>query len=160
MLVTSRAVVTGPPVPGVPAGPHDPVIGAPAVVAMATMAALVVMEIALLTGPAFAVGLRRRRRQLALIAAQGGSARHLRLVVLADGLILGAGAALLGLVGGIGVVAAGVQLVQALDVDLDGVFLLELFTYAGPLDVPWTAVVPVAVLGAVSGIAAAVVPAV
>ena len=63
---------------------------------------LAVLETVLLAGPAFAVGLRRRRRELALIAAQGGSGAHLRAIVLADGLVLGGAATLLGAVLGTG----------------------------------------------------------
>lgn len=148
MLVTSRAVVTGPPVPGVPAGPHDPVIGAPAVVAMATMAALVVMEIALLTGPAFAIGLRRRRRELALIAAQGGSARHLRTIVLADGLLLGGVAAVLAAVLGTGGTLALMPLLK------------HLLGASGPADVPWGLVLGVVALGVAGALFAALMPAV
>jgi putative ABC transport system permease protein len=48
-----------------------------------------VLEIVLLAGPAFAVGARRRRHELALVAANGGNAAHLRRIVLADGLVLG-----------------------------------------------------------------------
>ncbi|HEY1178112.1 MAG TPA: hypothetical protein VGF17_18300, partial [Phytomonospora sp.] len=58
-------------------------------VGLGVMVIMLVLETALLAGPAFAVGLRRRRRELAQIAAQGGSARQLRTIVLADGLLLG-----------------------------------------------------------------------
>jgi len=155
-VVISRAVVLNPP----PDRAEPVAVETGAVVQGLLLTVMIVLEVALLAGPAFAVGLRRRRRQLALIAAQGGSARHLRLVVLADGLVLGVGAALLGLVGGIGVVAIGVPLVEALGVVPDDASFFALFAGTGPLDVPWTAVVPVAVLGAVSGVVAAVVPAV
>lgn len=59
------------------------------------------LEVVLLVGPAFAVGVRRRRRDLALVAAAGGDAAHLRRVVLADGVVLGCGGAALGIVLGI-----------------------------------------------------------
>lgn len=155
-LVLSRAVILNP-----PPERAEPVVVRPESVAQgALVTTMIVLQVVLAAGPAFAVGLRRRRRRLALVAAQGGAPRHLRLVVLAEGLILGAGAALLGLAGGIGVVAAGVPLVRALGVERDDVFLVGLFVGTGPLDVPWAAVVPVAVLGAVSGVIAAVLPAV
>ncbi|MFB9890748.1 hypothetical protein [Planobispora takensis] len=90
LVVVSRAVIMDPPPPG---GMEDPAPGGrwnlDGVVMAATGVGLVVLEVALLAGPAFAVGIRRRRRELALIAAQGGSARHLRWIVLADGLTLG-----------------------------------------------------------------------
>ncbi|GHJ49765.1 hypothetical protein Cs7R123_71070 [Catellatospora sp. TT07R-123] len=61
---------------------------------------LVVLEVVLLAGPAFAVGARRRRRDLALVAAAGGTPGHLRRIVLADGVVLGALAAVGGVLGG------------------------------------------------------------
>ncbi|MEU1723532.1 FtsX-like permease family protein [Nonomuraea sp. NPDC005692] len=110
---------------------------------------LVVMETALLAGPAFAVGLRRRRRELAVISAQGGSARHLRVIVLADGLVLGGAAAVLGVVLGIG---PGLL--------VESIAARELDWSHGPVDVPWLPVLGVAALGLVSGLIAAIVPAV
>ncbi|MFF4623895.1 FtsX-like permease family protein [Nonomuraea jabiensis] len=110
---------------------------------------LIVTETVLLAGPAFAVGLRRRRRELALIAAQGGSGRHLKTIVLADGLVLGGAAALLGAALGIGtgLVAEGLA-ARRLD-----------WTH-GPADVPWAQVLGVAALGVVSALTAAIVPAI
>ncbi len=51
----------------------------------------------LLAGAAFAVGARRQVRELGLIAANGGTAKHVGRTVLAQGLVLG----LLGAVGGL-----------------------------------------------------------
>ncbi|MFC7648254.1 FtsX-like permease family protein [Streptosporangium lutulentum] len=110
---------------------------------------LAVIEVVLLAGPAFAVGLRRRRRELALISAQGGSARHLKLVVLADGLTLGLAAAVLGITGGVGTARAITSYL--------GVWPLG---EMGPFEVPAVQIALVAVLGVFSGVAAAVVPAV
>ncbi|MFD8564487.1 FtsX-like permease family protein [Streptosporangium canum] len=114
-----------------------------------SMTALAVIEVALLAGPAFAMGIRRRRRELALISAQGGSARHLKLVVLADGLTLGLVAAALGVALGIG---GARGLVSYLGIWPDGEF--------GPFDVPAGQIALVAALGVFSGVVAAVVPAV
>ncbi|MEV1171018.1 FtsX-like permease family protein, partial [Nonomuraea sp. NPDC049784] len=110
---------------------------------------LIVTETVLLAGPAFAVGLRRRRRELAVIAAQGGSGRHLKTIVLADGLVLGGAAALLGAALGIG---AGLVVEWFAARRLD-------WTH-GPADVPWAQVLGVAALGVVSGLTAAIVPAI
>ncbi|PZG21625.1 ABC transporter permease [Nonomuraea aridisoli] len=118
-------------------------------VSLGVAVVLIVTETVLLAGPAFAVGLRRRRRELAVLAAQGASARQLKTVVLADGLLLGGAAALTGLVLGI----AGGALMERL-----GAGLLD-WTH-GPLDVPWLQVLGVAALGVVSGVTAALVPAV
>jgi putative ABC transport system permease protein len=50
---------------------------------------MAVLEIVLLAGPAFAVGARRRTRDLALLAAVGGGRADLRRSVLADAAVLG-----------------------------------------------------------------------
>jgi putative ABC transport system permease protein len=73
---------------------------------------LALLEIVLLAGPAFAVGARRRRRDLALVAAAGGTPAQLRRIVLADGVVLGAVAAVTGLAVGIAVAAAGRPLIE------------------------------------------------
>lgn len=60
------------------------------------------LEVVLLAGAAFAVGARRQVRELGLIAANGGTAKHVGRTVLAEGLTLGvvgaAGGLLLGAV--------------------------------------------------------------
>jgi putative ABC transport system permease protein len=71
-----------------------------------------VLEIILLAGPAFAVGARRRQRDLALRAANGATAAHLRRVVLADGVVLGAAGALAGLAVGVVTALAGRGLLE------------------------------------------------
>lgn len=110
---------------------------------------IVVAETALLAGPAFAVGLRRRRRELAVLAAQGVSGRQLKAVVLADGLVLGGAAVLVGVVLGV-LTGMAVQSAGARWMDWT----------QGPLDVPWLQVLATAALGVVSGLTAALVPAV
>ncbi|MEH0827629.1 FtsX-like permease family protein [Micromonospora sp. CPCC 205714] len=70
------------------------------------------LEVVLLVGPAFAVGVRRRRRDLALVAVAGGDAVHLRRIVLADGVVLGVGGAALGLLLGVAAAFAGRPLVE------------------------------------------------
>ncbi|MGW4380050.1 ABC transporter permease [Kitasatospora sp. NPDC004531] len=72
---------------------------------VATTAAMALLEVALLAGPAFAVGARRARRQLALLGAAGGRPGHVRAVVLGGGLVLGAAGAALGTVLGAALVA-------------------------------------------------------
>jgi putative ABC transport system permease protein len=143
LLVRSRAVIENPPA-DVPNGFRN--ANTPLAIALAVV--LIVMETVLLAGPAFAVGLRRRRRELAVIAAQGGSGRHLRAIVLADGLVLGGAAALVGMVLGVGGALAAVPLAGGW------------FGSLGPFEVPWASVAGVAVLGVVSGLIAALVPAV
>lgn len=72
----------------------------------ALIAGLAMLEIVLLAGPAFAVGARRRRRDLGLVSAAGGTPAQLRRIVLADGVVLGGLAASTGVV--LGIVLAAV----------------------------------------------------
>ncbi|MEU0934864.1 FtsX-like permease family protein [Embleya sp. NPDC005971] len=64
------------------------------------------LEMILLAGPAFAVGARRKRRELGLIGVAGGGRRHIGAVVLGGGLVLGVVGAVLGTAVGLGVAAA------------------------------------------------------
>ncbi|MEO3858010.1 FtsX-like permease family protein [Acrocarpospora sp. B8E8] len=141
LFVTSRAMLTGLPV-------RASAFDVQATVGIGTMVIMVVLEIVLLAGPAFAVGLRRRRRELAEIAAQGGSAGQLRTIVLADGLVLGGVATLVATVLGIGAGVLGAQVVARWGGQV------------GPPGVPWSPVLSVAALGLLTGLVAALVPAV
>jgi putative ABC transport system permease protein len=103
IFALSRAVVLDPP----PAGDWPTFDARPdrqALTVGVLIAGLAVLEIVLLAGPAFAVGARRRQRDLALVAANGGTPGHLRRIVLADGIVLGASGAVIGIV--LGVVVA------------------------------------------------------
>ncbi|WP_019633075.1 ABC transporter permease [Actinomadura atramentaria] len=145
--VLSRAVVLHPP-SGLPDPPGSGTRGSDlAVVALAV--AMIILEVVLLAGPSFAVGVQRRRRDLALLAAAGGTPGHLRAVVVAGGAVLGTAGALLGVAAGIGVAAvAATARTHVLD-----------HAPLGPFDVPWLPVALTAALGAVSGLLAALVPA-
>ncbi|MFI1384401.1 FtsX-like permease family protein [Embleya sp. NPDC020886] len=66
------------------------------------------LEMILLAGPAFAVGARRKRRELGLIGVAGGSRRHIGAVVLGGGLVLGVIGAVVGTAVGL-VVAASIR---------------------------------------------------
>ncbi|MET8267629.1 FtsX-like permease family protein [Micromonospora arida] len=76
------------------------------------IAGLGLLEVVLLVGPAFAVGVRRRRRDLALVAVAGGDAAQLRRVVLADGVVLGLLGAAAGLLVGVAAAFAGRPLME------------------------------------------------
>ena len=148
-LVLSRSVVLDPPpadeVPQLP--DHDQTATTAAILALITVMA--VLEVVLLAGPAFAVGARRSRRALALLAATGGEPRHVRRVVLAQGLLIGVGAAVLGAGLGIGLAAAArAPLTRWADARW------------GPFEVSLRDVVLLCLLGAGTAVLAAVVPAV
>ncbi|MFC9325096.1 FtsX-like permease family protein [Kitasatospora sp. NPDC057015] len=155
--VASRAVLADPPpngaVPLYRDTPHSGSEGAAEALKSSTIAATVVgmalLEIVLLAGPAFAVGARRSRRRLGLIAAGGGSRAHIRGVVLSGAVVLGTTGALAGvLLGGLAV-AVGRPWLEARSGARFGHFALE------PGDL-----LAVAALGIVTGLLAAIVPAV
>jgi putative ABC transport system permease protein len=132
-----------------PAGGGPSVQSLRAVALVAVIAGLGLLEVVLLAGTAFAVGARRQTRELGLVAAAGGTARHVRQIVLAQGLVLGAIGATAGLVAGGAVAIAARPLWELL---ADG----EIFTWAfGPREIA-----AAALIGLLSGLAAAGVPAV
>ena len=94
---------------------------------------MALIEVVLLAGPAFAVGARRQARNLALMAATGGTPRQARRVVLAGAVVLGSVGAALGAVLGIGVAWAVLPIVQRYS-----------GTWLGPFDVPWLHLVGIA----------------
>lgn len=76
------------------------------------IAAVVVMEVVLLSGPAFAISAKRRTREFALMSANGATPAQIRGVVLAGGLLFGLIAAAAAVLLGIGVLAAGLPLLE------------------------------------------------
>ncbi|MGL5857047.1 MAG: FtsX-like permease family protein [Angustibacter sp.] len=110
----------------------------------------VVLEVMLLAGAAFAVGVKRQQRALALLAATGGKPRDVRRVVLAQGLVSGAVAAVAGAVIGVPV---------ALVVARGSTAIWPEAALWGPFDVHWTAVAVAAAVGAVAAMGAAFFPA-
>lgn len=112
-VALARAVVTNPP----PASQVDyPVSGnqlsAATVAVFAMIAAMALLEVVLLAGPAFAVGLRRQQRSLALLSATGGRPRDVRRVVLGGGIVLGGAASVTGVVIGVATARLAVPGVQ------------------------------------------------
>lgn len=106
--VLSRAVALDPPPRAsmpfydqVPSGPDTQSLAVIAVVA-----ALVLVEVVLLIGPAFAVAARRSQHHLATLAAVGADRATLRASVLLVGVLTGAVAAVGGVVGGVLAAAA------------------------------------------------------
>ncbi|GHF44416.1 hypothetical protein GCM10018790_22570 [Kitasatospora xanthocidica] len=119
------------------------------VVILATVVGMALLEIVLLAGPAFAVGARRSRRQLGLLAAAGGDRANVRGVVLGGGIVLGVTGAVVGLGLGVGLVALLRTQAEEYSGRRFGHFALQPFDLLGVL-----------LVGLVTGLLAAVVPAV
>ncbi|MEV6078266.1 FtsX-like permease family protein [Streptomyces sp. NPDC052069] len=117
--------------------------------ALLTVVAMAVLEIVLLAGPAFAVGARRSRRQLGLVGSCGGSRSQVRAVVLAGGVVLGGIGAVLGVVLGLGLTALCRPMIE----NYAGHRFGSLVIHPGEL-------LAIAVLGLVTGVLAALAPAV
>lgn len=154
-VVVSRAVLEHPPtraqVPyyGLNPGQQGSGYDRTELVLLATVAGMALLEVVLLAGPAFAVGARRSRRQLGLIAAGGGDAGQIRAVVLGGGLVLGGAGALCGLVLAMAAVALGRGWLEQRAGARFGHYALA------PVDL-----LGVVLLGVATGLLAAVVPAV
>lgn len=151
LSAASRAVITDPPADSaVPPEARDTGGGTDevALTALGTVIAMVLLEVVLLAGPAFAVRAKAQAHTLALVAATGGTPRQARRTVLASGVVVGLVGGLLGLVLGIGVGALGVPVAQSFN-----------GTRFGPFDVPWPLLALVALFGFLSAVLAATVPA-
>jgi putative ABC transport system permease protein len=150
--VLSREVALDPPPPAAWLPPDEPAdifaTNSATQAVMALVVASVVLEVVLLAGPAFAVGVRRQRRDLALIGAAGGSPADLRRVVLAAGVVLGGAAALLGAVLGGGLAGLAAPLVERWTGQT-----------AGPFELPVLDAAITVAVGLVAGLAAAYFPA-
>ncbi|MBM7053103.1 FtsX-like permease family protein [Streptomyces durocortorensis] len=117
--------------------------------AAVTVAAMAVLEIVLLAGPAFAVGARRSRRQLGLVGSCGGSRGQVRAVVLAGGAVLGGVGAVAGVGAGFGLTTLFRPMIE----DFTGRRFGELTVQ------PWE-ILGIALLGLVTGVLAALAPAI
>ncbi len=150
MIVTSRAVLENPP-------PADQIVFVYAdggvnveqVSYAVLIAGLALLEIILMAGPAFAISARRRQRQLALVAANGGTSAQVRRIVLADGVVLGLSGAVVGIALGIVAAFAARPLIEA---------TLAHFRAGGYRVFP-VAMLAIAGLALVTGVLAALVPA-
>lgn len=136
------------PIPGAPPEPVPGGESSEAIAVVALVVGMALLEVVLLAGPAFAVGAKRSSRQLALLAATGAERRDVRRTVLGGGLVLGAVGALAGVAGGIGLAAAAVPALVRFDA-----------TVPGPFDVRPAEVAAIALLGVVTALLAAWLPA-
>lgn len=149
VLVLSREVVLDPPpAEQVPTQAYDDGQDI-ALVTAGLIAVMAVLEVVLLAGPAFAVGARRQRRSLALMAAGGAAPAQVRRVVLAQGLLLGGAAGCVG-------VPLGVAIAAGARAPLTRWFEAQW----GPFDIAPGELVLVALLGAGTALLAALAPAV
>lgn len=146
MAVLSRAVAADPPPSPihVEEGPADVAFAG----LMVLFAAMTVLQIVLLAGPAFSIGAKRRVREFALLAVNGASPAQIRRTVLAGGAILGALATLLSVAAGFALAAAATPLAEGVfSARSTGFGLLPHIT------------LPAAALALCTGVLAALVPA-
>jgi putative ABC transport system permease protein len=110
--------------------------------AMFSVATVFLLLASLVAAAGFAVVAQRRLRQLGMLAAVGATRKHLRLVLVAHGAIVGAIATLLGTIAGLGLwLAAGPTLESAVDHRIDR------------LSLPWALIamtIAVSILGAIA----------
>ena len=110
--------------------------------------ALVMALVGLIAAAGFVVVAQRRQRQLGLLAAIGATERHLRLAMVANGAIVGAVAAVVGIaLGVLGWIAAAPAVEVAVNYRIDR------------FDLPWTLIAEFAALAVVMATAAAWWPA-
>jgi putative ABC transport system permease protein len=147
--VASRAVIADPPpTPRSLLDPEPASSSSSTAVIIAAAVAIGALEVVLLIGPAFAVGARRRARQLAVIAASGGERRTLRHVVLLGGAVIGLVASVAaGAIGLVGAAAIRTIAVQNGSTGFPG------------MRVPWLVVFGFVALGVLLAVAAAWIPA-
>ncbi len=143
--VLSRAVVEDPPAEAAAYGSEDDdalmaVIG--------LVVAMVLIEVVLLAGPAFAVGARKQARTIALVVAAGGTPAQARRIVLGTAVVIGGLASLVGIVGGLAVGAGVLPIAQRWSGE-----------WFGPFDPPWLLLGGVAGFGLAAALLAAAVPA-
>lgn len=150
LAVISRAVVTDPPPPAaIPEQVRMMQSGDGGLLGFYVLVvAIIVLEVILLAGPAFAVGARRQSRQLALLVTTGATPRDVRRIVLAQALLLGLGTAAFGaLLGLAGVVLGRPVLEQLVGAEV------------GPVRVPALELLALIAVGTFAAVAAAFVPA-
>lgn len=147
-LALSRSVLEDPPSGVMETYGGGQGLGEEDVALIALVITMVLIEVALLTGPAFAVSARNQARTVALMTINGATPRQARRVVSAVAVLLGLVSALVGVVLGVGLARAVVAGVA------------EYFDESpGPFEVPWIGLVMVIVCGVASAGLAAFVPA-
>ncbi|HLB43901.1 MAG TPA: ABC transporter permease, partial [Candidatus Limnocylindrales bacterium] len=116
--------------------------------AVLVLGGLALVEAVLIAAAAFAVGVRRRQRELGLLAAAGGERRHLAGTVLGEGALLGGIAGVMG-------VGLGVLAIVAMSPWLDEAFNRRV----GPVDLSPAYLFLAGAIGLIACLLAAAVPA-
>lgn len=116
---------------------------------LAAAAVVLALVIGLMVAPAFAVSASRQRHTLALAASNGATTRQLRRTVLAQALILGALAAIIGALIGVGIAAVLAWRNAATTTEL----------YLPLIQVPWLAIAGFIAIAVLASVAAALLPA-
>ena len=119
-----------------------------AVLSIVVVVVLAALEVTLLAGAAFAVGARRQAHSLGLVAVAGGSPGAVRRVVLAGGVVLGLAAAAVGVL--LGLLAAALSRPVLTDLAEQDF---------GHFEIRPVELLAIAMLGLVTGVLAAVLPA-
>ncbi|WP_239122099.1 ABC transporter permease [Phytomonospora endophytica] len=148
VVVYSRAVSLDPPTIDTPWSYVDDGASAETVSLIATVAGMVVLELVLLAGPAFAISAKRRSREYALLSANGATAAQVRRTVLSGGLVLGSIAAITGVVLGALLATIAIPFIEPMIGQRAG-GIRFLIAFTGPL----------ALLAVLTGVLAALVPA-
>jgi putative ABC transport system permease protein len=148
VAVDSRHVLLHPPA-GVPLADSNTLAARARSIGIATVAVgLAMLEVVLLAGATFAVGARRQRHDLALVAAAGGDERAVRRIVLGGGLVLGVAGAVIGV--GLGLLLGRLALPLAATLAQAA---------PGRFDVRPLEFLAIAVIGVATGVTAAILPA-
>ncbi len=154
-LVFSRQVVAHPPKPSaVPYNANDSsgplsVDTLFAILLGILVVGLAMLEVCLLAGAAFAVGVRRQTRTVGLLAAAGSDARGIRRMVLGQGLVLGCVAAAVGVPVAVFLAGASLPLFRRLTPT----------SVSGPFDLRPLELFGIGAIAVVAGLAAAAIPA-
>ncbi|MFT4008975.1 MAG: hypothetical protein QM655_02925 [Nocardioidaceae bacterium] len=106
------------------------------------------VEVVLLVGAAFSVAARRHVRDLGLVAMNGGTGKDLRRVLLAQGLVLGVVASMVGAAAGVLLFRFGSEAVER-----------RLDSFLWRHEISWTLVAAMVALGSVTAVIAAMLPA-
>lgn len=112
--VWATALAADPPPPPPVVGDYRETLDSAMVTIYALIVVVVIMEVVLLAGPAFAISARRRTREFALMSANGASPAQIRNTVLAGGLLFGFVAAVVAVALGILTVFLGTPLLEQL----------------------------------------------